>query len=480
MERIMLTLSRPSIFSHVTSNHQSTQRYIISDKFDAIIHWEHENKTAAQILNINSNDISLASLKKAYRTQALSYHPDKNPGTSEEKAAQAFKIITQAYEYLIFTIDRSQFSAQVGGNISNNPFYYASNKTKNPGRFVYTYTQMKCSVFDFLSNSNLISESIDLEYLEDLFRNYHRKFFYDLKTQCENPDFAKDHLDLLSESFNSNLSPPLKQLYIELACLKKETRLLQQFSNQHPDHLKTILLDYLNLVFFNDNDSIAIVAPYLKPLSEEVLIMLVTKNPVFLRYIKYFDTSLDGINSLRFTRKMIYQKPHLYQYLDNEQASRLDLIVFAFQNPEHLGIMANIRKLSSLKWQKASLPPEIFNALLSKFPNLKEYGNDDGHFNGPLEPLYTYLKYSAVAFPVILVLSVALLITHPTLLTIIPVVALLSLACSMSGTFAVLFMTDYLRKIYTERLITNILSDAKMEYAPEAEAHNSEGSRMHM
>ena len=44
-------------------------------------------------------DASAEEIKRAFRKQAMKYHPDRNPGDKE--AEQKFKAINEAYEVLI-------------------------------------------------------------------------------------------------------------------------------------------------------------------------------------------------------------------------------------------------------------------------------------------------------------------------------------------------------------------------------------------
>ena len=53
-----------------------------------------------QILGV-SRDADDAEIKKAYRRLAIIHHPDKNRDNDEEKAAEKFKDIGEAYEHLI-------------------------------------------------------------------------------------------------------------------------------------------------------------------------------------------------------------------------------------------------------------------------------------------------------------------------------------------------------------------------------------------
>jgi len=56
-----------------------------------------DKRRAMQILNICENTFSVEEVKRAYKIQALKYHPDKNP---EEGSGERFREIHEAYTYL--------------------------------------------------------------------------------------------------------------------------------------------------------------------------------------------------------------------------------------------------------------------------------------------------------------------------------------------------------------------------------------------
>lgn len=72
-----------------------------------------------------SKTASADEIKKAFRKQAMKYHPDRNPGDKE--AEQKFKAINEAYEVLKdeqkrAAYDRYGKNAFTGGNSGGNPF----------------------------------------------------------------------------------------------------------------------------------------------------------------------------------------------------------------------------------------------------------------------------------------------------------------------------------------------------------------------
>ena len=59
-----------------------------------------------------SPNATVSEIKKAYRKQALKYHPDKNPGAAAAAATEKFKAIANAYEVLSDENKRINYDAE--------------------------------------------------------------------------------------------------------------------------------------------------------------------------------------------------------------------------------------------------------------------------------------------------------------------------------------------------------------------------------
>ena len=86
---------------------------------------EAESKTTTtlpnyyKILNLSQkNTLNPIRLKRAYRTLAMKYHPDKNPNSKE--ANEKFILISQAYEILSDPKRKEKYDRELNGNKYEN------------------------------------------------------------------------------------------------------------------------------------------------------------------------------------------------------------------------------------------------------------------------------------------------------------------------------------------------------------------------
>lgn len=100
------------------------------------------NKDFYQILGVSKN-ASLSEIKKAYRRQALKWHPDRN---KQSEASEKFKEINKAYEVLSDAQKRKiydQFGEAAfkpGVGFGREGPFGAQTRTGRYGPFTYTYT----------------------------------------------------------------------------------------------------------------------------------------------------------------------------------------------------------------------------------------------------------------------------------------------------------------------------------------------------
>ena len=90
------------------------------------------------ILGVSKNS-SADEIKKAYRKQALEWHPDSHRGSDKAAAEKRFKEINEAYQVLSDPSKKSQYD-QFGtaGGPTGNPF--SGSQGGRSGPFTYTYS----------------------------------------------------------------------------------------------------------------------------------------------------------------------------------------------------------------------------------------------------------------------------------------------------------------------------------------------------
>ena len=89
---------------------------------------------ALEILNLKNNNLTLESIKKHYKIQALKYHPDKSKSNSNDY----FCKIKEAHDLLLYDIDNKSYfkniifdtfdKININDNIKNNMYNFISNR----------------------------------------------------------------------------------------------------------------------------------------------------------------------------------------------------------------------------------------------------------------------------------------------------------------------------------------------------------------
>ena len=83
-----------------------------------------------------SKDATADEIKKAYRTLAFKYHPDRNPGNAE--AEEKFKQISAAYDVLSDPAKRRNYD--LGGYSADNYSYDTSSQNQSQYQRQYQYS----------------------------------------------------------------------------------------------------------------------------------------------------------------------------------------------------------------------------------------------------------------------------------------------------------------------------------------------------
>lgn len=104
-----------------------------------------------------TKEASADELKKAYRKQAMEWHPDKHQGSDKEAAEKRFKEINEAYQILSDADKRqaydkfghSAFSPGGAGSRGGDPYAGGYGGQSGPFRYTYTTNSANGQQFDF-------------------------------------------------------------------------------------------------------------------------------------------------------------------------------------------------------------------------------------------------------------------------------------------------------------------------------------------
>ncbi|KAL4352394.1 hypothetical protein GQ457_06G034910 [Hibiscus cannabinus] len=94
-----------------------------------------------KVLSLDSEDVGLAEIKKAYRRMVLQYHPDICPPSAKEESTQRFLELQMAYETLSDPISRQMYDYEL--SLVNPIGYGYETSLVNPIGFGFGNCTMK-------------------------------------------------------------------------------------------------------------------------------------------------------------------------------------------------------------------------------------------------------------------------------------------------------------------------------------------------
>jgi DnaJ-class molecular chaperone len=167
--------------------------------------------SACENLGIDKNKkITREYLKKAYRMNALKYHPDKN---SSQDASVKFQQIHESYEYLMKSLEYNIFGGNNDGNADNDDnddndnektgysgilFSFLKNIMKNDGNTDGLYY----IIIDKISN---MCEKKGLELIEKIDKNKLIKIYDIIKKYGEFLHFSNDFIEKIQQVLNDKI-----------------------------------------------------------------------------------------------------------------------------------------------------------------------------------------------------------------------------------------------------------------------------------
>jgi len=225
-------------------------------------------ESACQILGIDpSSEYTIEDLKRAYRQNALAYHPDKNPGSD---TTSVFHNIKNAYDFLL---------VEFGYADSDDDFELA--KEEN----VYSFQESISSKIN--SYSNILYSFMKPIMQSETFKEIQSKLIYTiiekLTQKCENQAFA------ILEKIDKKV---LLKIYELLKKYKSALHISEEFLSRVDQHISIKI----------QNDECFILNPFLDDLFENNIYKLVINGEKYLIPLWHHELVYDNDGSDLYVR----------------------------------------------------------------------------------------------------------------------------------------------------------------------------------
>ena len=359
------------------------------EQCDTIIAWRTKNLSPQalfelpEVVYLSPNDRPLEikyteeQIKKNYKRLALKFYPDKNP-LNKDRAEQAFDVIKEAQDYLLYTIQRNV------ANIATNEFYLyyhrntIGNRTKEDkieGMIREGYRlkeggqdmrHLVRSLSDNLAqNRALIHYECDSSNLLN-FRTGGKSILY-AAAQWNEPT-------LFSWLIENGADPVAKTIFgvspLDIAITSNHREILRVLaSSSHfgADSLKT---EMEKLFRVNDNSNAdSLLQFYIEFFKDDFVIdNFMTQFPLMIPALHHLNY-LAREQAIPLYKKTIIGRPELYRYLNEKE--RADLFIL-------IATLAQDRRLDTLMYiPQDPLTPGLITALCEFWPDLEFHFNQD-------------------------------------------------------------------------------------------------------
>ena len=201
---------------HFNKSHKEKEDYLNSQ----IRHFE-ENYNPWEILGLEYNDLDLNNIRKAYKKNALKYHPDRAGKKYEDK----FQLITQSYVYLLKKAEESDYlNIKINKKVEKTSYEDDINDSSRENIYV---SKDKFDINQF----NTIFEKYKLPSTFD-------KGYSDLMNKSDNTHNESNNDSIFGTNFNNDIF----NAHFDKKKSKKQSNALIEY--QEPSALETSLSNF--------------------------------------------------------------------------------------------------------------------------------------------------------------------------------------------------------------------------------------------